>query len=211
MTQRVNKVFGASSLKIQEAILLDPHVIELLKDLSEHHHDTYFHSLRVGLLSIDLGYEEQLEGRKILTLGLAAHLHDVGKKKIELSIIDKKAALDEKEYSKIKTHARQGFIALSEPEMEEVRSVVIQHHEFQPVSYPRTHTDRRDDVREKERRSDHAELNHLGEILAISDTFDALTSRRAYKAPMPIEEVEQILRDQFRGDPSLINKVLRRF
>ena len=199
------------SLELQRVILEDPRVIELISKLYTHHHDTYLHSLRVGLLSIDLGYEERLNEGKINVLGYAAHLHDVGKTKIDLNILDKKDRLDERERSEIKKHVRRGVVILSDFEMEEVKMIIAQHHEYQPGSYPRFHLDRRKEERSDERRSNNSDVDYLGEIISISDMVDALTSTRAYKESLPIEEVERILRSEFLGDSSLINKVLKRY
>ena len=211
INKREAKIMDIRSRELQRVILKDTRVIELLSELNSHHHDTYLHSLRVGLLSIDLGYEGQLNESKINVLGYAAHLHDIGKTKIGLNILDKKERLDEGERSEIKKHIRRGFVILTDFENEEIKMIVAQHHEYQPGSYPRTDLDRRKEDRDDERRSDNSDIDYLGEIIAISDMVDALTSSRAYKEPLPIEEVEKILRTEFLGDSSLIDRVLKRY
>lgn len=211
INKREAKIIDTRSRELQRVILEDARVIELLSKLSSHHHDTYLHSLRVGLLSIDLGYEGQLDESKINALGYAAHLHDIGKSKIDLNILDKKERLDEGERSEIKKHIRRGFVILTNFENEEIKMIVAQHHEYQPGSYPRTDLDRRKEDRDDERRSDNSDIDYLGEIIAVSDMVDALTSSRAYKEPLPIGEVERILRTEFLGDPLLIDRVLKRY
>lgn len=211
INKREAKIIDTRSRELQRVILEDTRVIELLSKLSSHHHDTYLHSLRVGLLSIDLGYEGQLDESKINVLGYAAHLHDIGKSKIDLNILDKKDRLDEGERYEIKKHIRRGFVILTDFENEEIKMIVAQHHEYQPGSYPRTDLDRRKEDRDDERRSDNSDIDYLGEIIAVSDMVDALTSSRAYKEPLPIGEVERILRTEFLGDPLLIDRVLKRY
>ena len=211
INKREAKIMDIRSRELQRVILKDTRVIELLSELNSHHHDTYLHSLRVGLLSIDLGYEGQLNESKINVLGYAAHLHDIGKTKINLNIIDKKDRLDEGERFEIKKHIRRGVVILTDFENEEVKMIVAQHHEYQPESYPREHLNRRKEDRGNERRLDNSDIDYLGEIIAVSDMVDALISTRAYKEPLPIGEVERILRTEFLGDSSLIDRVLKRY
>lgn len=65
-----------------------------LTDLALHHHETHEHSLRVALVSIDLGFENGLPGAECGTLGLAGLLHDLGKTEIDHLILSKESALD---------------------------------------------------------------------------------------------------------------------
>jgi HD-GYP domain-containing protein (c-di-GMP phosphodiesterase class II) len=199
------KITDKRSGELQRVILED------FRELKQHHHDTYLHSLRVGLLSIDLGYEEKLDENKINILGYAAHLHDVGKTTIDLSILDKKDKLNENERSEIKEHVRRGIMMLNNFEMKDVKMIMMQHHEYQAGPYPRLYSDRRKENRHNERRLNNLDTDYLGEIIAISDMADALIFPRVYKEPLPIKEVEKILRSEFRGNPALIRRVLNRF
>jgi len=203
-------IIDERSRELQRIILEDPRVIELLSQLDQHHHDTYLHSLRVGLLSIDIGYEEQLDENQIEVLGYAANLHDIGKTEMALSLLDKKDKLTETERSEMNKHVNEGISILRASGMKVAKRILAQHHEYQPESYPRSQSDRKKEYLGKEKRSNNSDTDHLGEILAISDMVDALTSARAYKEPLSREEVEIILRSDFSGDPSLIEKVLSR-
>ena len=84
--------------------------------LKAHHYETYQHSLRVGLLSIDLGYENFDLEEDLKILGSAGLLHDIGKLKVPLSILTKEAELTEEERTILSAHPRWGFLELKEPE-----------------------------------------------------------------------------------------------
>lgn len=203
-------ILDDKSRKLQKVILEDDRVAGLLKELDQYHHDTYLHILRVGILGLDLGIEEKMNEDDLTILGLASHLHDVGKMEIDLSILDKKDKLDEIERSEIKTHVRKGFVVLTDLQIDLAKRIMAQHHEYQPEAYPRTLEDRRKKERDSERRNNDEIVDHLGQILAIADMTDALTSARAYKEPLSKEKVEEILRSEFLGDPVLIERVLSR-
>ena len=68
-----------------------------LADLQRHHDDTYEHSLRVALLSIDLGYENEVADADRRSLSLAGLLHDLGKTDIDEAILSKASSLGEEE------------------------------------------------------------------------------------------------------------------
>jgi hypothetical protein len=94
-----------------------------------------------------------------------------------------------------------------------VKRIVAGHHEFQTTAFPRGGDDRRDERRESgsERRTLDGQITRLTHIVAISDMFDALASKRSYKEPLAREEIEGILKDQYTGDPALINQALSRY
>ena len=90
-------------------------------------------------------------------------------------------------------------------------AIVVSHHESQTKSYPRSHQERRTGERSQERRGQHKEILDAGEILAIADIADALIWPRAYKPSLPKEKVWEMMEKEFRGNPILIEEVLKRF
>ncbi|MFA6476464.1 MAG: HD domain-containing phosphohydrolase [Candidatus Paceibacterota bacterium] len=205
-------IFDQRSLILQENILRDPRVKELLSRLKKFNEDTYQHSLRVGLLSIDLGYGHNIDDLLLTDLAFAAYLHDIGKTEIDLDILDKKSGLTEEERAAVKQHVRQSIRILGENGFSERSSAIVaSHHESQTRSYPRAHQERRDGERKGERRGHHEEAQMAGEILAIADIADALIWPRAYKLALPKEKVREIMMEEFQGDPALIEEALKRF
>lgn len=183
-----------------------------LQRLKHHHHDSYDHSLRVALLSIDLAYENRLSGSDVRTVGFAGLLHDLGKTDIDAALLEKPSALNSEERSAVQTHPRQGFEQLEEDLYRNVKIVVAGHHEFQTTPFPRGRGDRREAQREAntERRTVDRMMIMLTQIVAIADMCDALASARPYKDPLSREQIQVILDKQFTGEQKLIEQVLRR-
>lgn len=181
-----------------------------LDRLRNHHPETCGHSLRVGLLCVDLGVEEVLEEPELRLLGYGGLLHDVGKLRVPKRILEKNAALDPPELAVMSQHPRLGFLELAEPEYEPVKKIVVAHHEYKRQPYPRSGADRRAKVRGRPRRFEEDRIGLYAQIVAVCDIYDALASPRAYKPPMGPSAIERALRDQFTGDPQYIDEVLRR-
>ncbi len=181
-----------------------------LEDLKKYHSGSYEHSLRVCKLSLGLGEDLGLNGFELRTLGYAALLHDIGKLDVSLSLIEKKGKLDDSQRHEMNRHIRKGFLKLSEKEYGLIKKVGVRHHEWKnEMAYPRSQNDRRNIQRDDERRHDNDMINSLSQIIAVCDMYDALTSRRDYKESLPLEKVEQILREQFRGDEIYIEHVMK--
>jgi len=192
-----------------DALLQRPEVSEHIDSLREHHQDSAEHSVRVGISAAELGYKNELPEEDIETLGLAGLLHDLGKHAIPDEILSKPAELDDSERSAISGHPRQGFIKLDHPSFENVRKIVVGHHEYKTGPYPRTATDRRSVPRETEdRRNGDEKIGILTQILAAVDMFDALKSRRAYKEPFSKETIGKIMREEFTGDKLFVEQLL---
>ena len=100
---------------------------------------------------------------------LAGHLHDIGKIGIRESVLDKPGPLDPDEYAHVRDHVRIGLEILAPmTHLGVVLDYIADHHERPDGSgYPRGIAGE--------------EISLGGRILAAADTFDALTSRRAYR------------------------------
>ena len=185
-----------------------------LKPLEEHHPDSRLHCRRVGLLAIDMGHSLGLSQPEIYELGLAAMLHDVGKKGVSYCLLEKDGKPTETEWQAIKAHVRLGFRELRQSRAlpERVSRIVVRHHEHQGErSYPRNGRDRRQIPRQiQERRKRDLVVDGLSAALAVADVYDALCSPRAYKPGFPVEKVSQILHEEYTGGKHYVHEVLRR-
>jgi len=140
----------------------------------------YTHSLNVTLYSLTMGMANGYNQQQLLELGYGALLHDIGKTKIPLSILEKKEPLTEEEFNEIQKHTIYGFeILRKEFEIPLMAAhVAYQHHErLNGKGYPRGLKGN--------------EIQEYAKIVAIADVYDALTGYRVYKEPtLPHEALE---------------------
>jgi len=134
----------------------------------------------------------------VSTVLACALFHDIGKKWVDVDIICKNGSLDDVEWAQMKKHPEFGLQILSEQDVSDaIKACCYEHHEsFLGNGYPQALSG--------------PEIHHMARIVAISDTYDALTTQRSYNKPMtPADAVEFItvkLKDRY--DPDLL-KALR--
>lgn len=175
-----NKLENEISKKNLEKEQLLIHIVQTLAGTIDAK-DTYTkgHSGRVAAYSVEIakrfGYSEA-EQNDIYIMSL---LHDIGKIGIPDSIINKPAKLSDEEYEIMKKHPVLGSKILGNiSEMPELAVGARWHHEkFNGKGYP--------DGIEGEKIPEQAR------IIAVADAYDAMTSYRSYRDPMPQEKVRQ--------------------
>ncbi len=157
------------------------------------------HSQRVTEISVAIARELGMPQESIDKIRLAGLVHDIGKIGIKESVLNKPASLTDEEFEHIKSHCEAGERILTPiVEDEEILKAVRHHHErYDGMGYP-------DGLR--------GEQIPLGaRILAVADTFDAMTSERPYRAAMSDEaacaEIERCKGTQF--DPEVADAFLR--
>jgi HD-GYP domain-containing protein (c-di-GMP phosphodiesterase class II) len=157
------------------------------------------HSERVALYARRLAQEIGLDQDACEKIYLTGLLHDLGKIGISDSVLKKCGPLTEEEFNEIKRHPDLGWAILRELEQfDYVLPGVLHHHErYDGKGYP-------DNLRGEETPLE-------GRLLAVVDSFDAMTSDRPYRAGMPIEKALQILGDGAgtQWDASLVDVFLR--
>ena len=157
--------------------------------------DTDAHNYRVSVYSVCLAEAIELPRDQIQSLIKGALLHDVGKLGIRDNILLKPGKLSEDEFTVMKTHVDHGMEITGRASwLKDAQAVVGGHHEkYDGAGYP-------DGLKGEA-------IPLTARIFAITDVFDALTSRRPYKEPLSFDETMQIL-DDGRGthfDPSLLD------
>ncbi|MGA4722041.1 HD domain-containing phosphohydrolase [Fictibacillus nanhaiensis] len=129
---------------------------------------TFKHSERVSLYAMQIAKKLMLPKEKVETLYIAALLHDIGKINTPTEILTKPEKLTEEEFSVIKRHPSDGAEMVKDLYYEGVAQIVEQHHErLNGSGYP------------KQLKGDEISLE--ARIIAVSDTFDAMTEDRAYR------------------------------
>ncbi len=171
--------------EIVDSIMENGDVVIHMNRLWGHHEYTYLHCVNVGILAVSIGIKLNLSRDNLIYLGTAGLLHDIGKKFVPVEILDKPGRLSDEEYEVVQKHPEIGFEILAESmELNSVTKVgVLQHHErFDGSGYPGG------------LKGD--EITIFGRILAVADTYDAMTSDRAYRnAFSPSEAVEYLMGD----------------
>lgn len=153
-----------------------------LDEVRRYHEGTFQHCLLVTGIAVAFGLDVGFSGGDVSRLGMAATLHDIGKARIPLAILDKPGRLDPEEEEIIKRHPAIGYELLKGVRgiSPEILDGVRHHHEYLDGSgYP-------DGL-------SGSQISDLVRLLTISDIFAALVEARPYKAPMPREDAYQIL------------------
>jgi putative nucleotidyltransferase with HDIG domain len=144
---------------------------------------THGHSRRVARYSTMIAKRLGLPAADVAKVRLAAAVHDVGKLVVPLEILNKPSRLTDEEFEVIKRHAPVGADMIRPLGDDELTEIVAHHHErLDGSGYP-SHLS-----------GDEIPLG--ARIIAVADTFDALTSKRAYKPVKRHRDVFRILREE---------------
>lgn len=141
------------------------------------------HSDRVARIAVRLARQLDCTNDDLHTLYMAGLLHDIGKIGITDSVLQKPGRLTADEFAHIQQHPKLGFNILADiKQLSDILPIVLHHHEqWNGKGYPLG--------------LEGDQIPLLARITAVADAFDAMTSNRPYREGMPIEKVEQILRE----------------
>ncbi len=168
---------------ILDEILYNSNVLVSLTDIQAFDDYTYGHSVNVCVLSIMTGITMGYNALKLRELALGALLHDIGKTKIDKSIINKPDDLTKAEYEEIKRHPQYGFDILRDyPEISLLSAhVAFQHHErWDGRGYPRGMTGEN--------------IHEYARITAAADVYDALMADRPYRPSYTVSQALTVLK-----------------
>jgi putative nucleotidyltransferase with HDIG domain len=154
-----------------------------INDLKSYDEYTYHHSLSVSVLSIAIAQRLGYTGKRLTQVGKCAIMHDIGKTRVPIEIINKTSKLDENEFAIVKNHPSEGYNYLLSKAIgnEEMWAGVRHHHEkVDGTGYP-------DGLSGNE-------IPVISRIISVADVYDALTSIRPYRKPMqPAEALEYVM------------------
>jgi len=145
--------------------------------------DTGRHIVRVnryaGALAANMGFNTAF----ITDMSTSAQMHDVGKIKIPTEILLKPGTLTPAEMQLMRQHPAYGLEILGDsPRLKVAREIAISHHEnWDGTGYPKRLRGQRIPV--------------SGRIVKVADVYDALRSKRSYKAPMTHQEALRVFRE----------------
>lgn len=202
----LSETFNSMSAEIEKSV-------EKLKLAARENQELFFNSIRALTASIDAkdpytrGHSERvaryavvlarhmgLPAEEVRKVRIAALLHDVGKIGIDDRILRKPTALTDEEFEVMKTHPVKGALIMGQiPQLKDVIPGMKHHHEkWDGTGYP-------DGLAGEE-------IPSLARIVAVADTFDAMTTTRPYQKAMKTDYVVGKIR-QFSGirfDPVVV-------
>ncbi|WP_220717938.1 DUF3369 domain-containing protein [Agarivorans litoreus] len=165
--------------------------------------ETGSHVKRVSLICELMAQKLDFDPEFVEAFKHAAPLHDLGKIAIPESILHKPGKLDAEEWKIMQTHAQVGYDLLADSNKIIARlgaEISLCHHEkWDGSGYPR--------------QLSGENIPLVGRIMAITDVFDALGSKRSYKEPWTNEEIKQFIIEQ-KGkhfDPQLVDILVNNF
>ena len=150
--------------------------------VAERDEPTAGHCERVARNAVTIGRRLGVPRSDLSGLYWAGMLHDLGKIGVPELILHKPGRLTSEEYTVMKRHARLGYEVLMSltRSFETIAEGVYSHHErIDGTGYPRG------------LKGDDIPL--FGRIVAVADVFEAVTSERPYRSPMPVEEAVELV------------------
>ncbi|HQU15158.1 MAG: hypothetical protein B7Z66_05925 [Chromatiales bacterium 21-64-14] len=183
-----------------ESILDNPDALVWLTQLKSRDEYTSLHCLNVSILTLAYGRQLGLSKEALYEVGLGALLHDIGKMRVPLEILNKPGRLNPEEFAVVKTHAGAGheILRVHSGLPDSVLDVVYGHHERRDGSgYPRN------------LRGDQIGL--YSRMVAIVDVYDAVTSDRVYHdAASPVETLKWMYESREKlFDPWLMEQFIQ--
>lgn len=181
-----------------EALLIGA-IRSLVKALEASSQWTAGHTERVTEYAIGIGKVMGLESETIEKLKISALLHDIGKIATPKEILNKNCKLDEEEWIEIKKHPGLGAEILEE--LKQFKDIIL------TIKYHHEHWDGEMGIFGLKKE----EIPFMARILAVADTFDALTSDRPYRKKKSkedaIREIVSCTGTQF--DPAVVSSFLK--
>lgn len=172
-----------------------PEAMGFMISLSGHDFYTYNHSLDVSIYSLGLGKALGYDAKTLEELGVAALFHDIGKRNVSLDILCKKGGLTDAEWEQMKMHPQYGLVILNNhPNISDaIKAACFEHHEsWSGNGYPQQLV--------------ADEIHPFARIVAITDTYDAMTTQRSYNVPMVPLDAVTMMKEKLAGryDPDML-------
>lgn len=165
----VTELFTISS-DLLTTVKYKSNLFSFLNNLQSFDDYTYSHSINVSLISHTIGQWLGFSKDELMNISVAGLLHDIGKTKIDKSILNKKAPLTDEEFEIMQKHAEYGFKIIEKQDIAyNIKMAVLMHHErYDGTGYPL--------------KAKNDQINDYAKIVAIADVYDALTSDRPYRS-----------------------------
>lgn len=183
-----------------DSIFANQNALLPLAGLKQHDSYTFEHSVSVCALMVAFSRGLELPRETIREIALGALLHDVGKARVPEAILNKPARLTEAEFTQMKNHVVQSIILLQHTEGVSPTALQVagQHHErYDGSGYPNG--------------LQGEGISLYGQMAAIVDVYDAISSDRVYHKGMPPSEALKKLLEwsSHHFEPRLVHNFIR--
>lgn len=171
-------------------------LMRLAVDIEQKDGYTADHCYTIMRMAMMIGESMGLTSAQLMELNYGSFFHDIGKTRVPASILGKPGKLTSEEYEIMKTHAALGRSILNETGMTHLKAaglIVEQHHErFDGSGYPY---------------GLKGGSIHIGSaIVAVVDSYDAITAQRVYKEAVPKEQAwEEMERSRGKYHPDVMD------
>jgi len=157
------------------------------------------HNRRVAQLCVHIGRELRMTAGELRLIARSGLLHDLGKLGLPDAVLDKHASLDEAEWALMKTHPEVGLSILDHAGRftREALAVLYHHERMDGSGYPYGLS------------ADAIPIE--ARIVAVADTYDALTSDRPYRKACSAWDARRVLQEEAGAhlDPKVVTALLR--
>jgi len=168
LEERLEERFQELNIPKDDRIIIGALLFYVLK---EHDEETYKHSVRVGLLCAEISEYLRLDTAELFYAGL---LHDIGKTEVDAKILNEKDHFTDEYWEKTQQHTIHGHNLLKKT-YPFTAEIVVRHHRYQENPYP-------DKLPKSEyKRKWRKQIKEYSKILALTDFYDALTTRHNKK------------------------------
>ena len=187
--------------EMTDSVFRNPDALSSLSRLKRFDEYTFYHSVNTALLAMSLGRSLGFDRSMIHLAGVGTLLHDIGKTKIPLEVLNKPGRFEAHEMEIMKQHVLRGVEVLTDTTGlgNSYIQPALEHHErVNGAGYPHQRA--------------HQDISQVGLITAVVDIYDAMTSDRCYHKGRPAHEILQLLyRLSLEGhlDPVLVQQFIK--
>ncbi|SKA85899.1 HD domain-containing protein [Paucidesulfovibrio gracilis DSM 16080] len=164
--------------------LRDERALRTVAPFIDHDYKSYTHSLQVFVYAVSLYSSFEPDEDQLYEYGLGALLHDIGKTRIPLKVLNKRGALTKEERALVQTHSVQGVALCANLEITQrtFNSILFHHERMDGKGYP-------SGIKGED-------IPLAVRCITVADIYDALTSNRPYAPAMRPYDALILMRDE---------------